>query len=59
MANKDQNQGDKPDPDFSMEPQIYFYPHEHAIERLPYGIPFPQGCESPAYEYNSIGIWRI
>ncbi|KAI3869981.1 hypothetical protein MKW92_049523, partial [Papaver armeniacum] len=32
------------------EPRIHWYPREFSITRFPYGIPFPQGCESPEYE---------
>ncbi|KAI3830608.1 hypothetical protein MKX03_016440, partial [Papaver bracteatum] len=32
------------------EGSIRWYPREYGITRLPYGIPFPQGCESPGYE---------
>ncbi|KAI3888163.1 hypothetical protein MKW92_040670, partial [Papaver armeniacum] len=33
-----------------VEPRIHWYPREHCITRFPYGISFPQGCESPGYE---------
>ncbi|KAI3900786.1 hypothetical protein MKW98_012510, partial [Papaver atlanticum] len=35
-----------------IEPRIHWYPREYAIDRLPYGITFPQGCESPGFEAN-------
>ncbi|KAI3915072.1 hypothetical protein MKW92_007261, partial [Papaver armeniacum] len=33
-----------------VEPRIHWYPREHCITRFPYGIAFPQGCESPGYK---------
>ncbi|KAI3951042.1 hypothetical protein MKW92_048765, partial [Papaver armeniacum] len=33
-----------------IEPRIHWYLREHCVTRLPYGIAFPQGCESSGYE---------
>ncbi|KAI3960482.1 hypothetical protein MKW98_002981, partial [Papaver atlanticum] len=33
-----------------IESRIHWYPRKYSIDRLPYGIIFPQGCESPIFE---------
>ncbi|KAI3963408.1 hypothetical protein MKW98_022830, partial [Papaver atlanticum] len=33
-----------------IEPRIHWYPHEYCVDCFPYGIAFPQGCESPGFE---------
>lgn len=34
------------------EPRIHWYPYEHLVSRLPYGVAFPQRCESPDFQAN-------
>lgn len=34
------------------EPRIHWYPYEHLLNCLPYGIAFPQGCESSDFQEN-------
>ncbi|KAI3848369.1 hypothetical protein MKW98_005749 [Papaver atlanticum] len=52
MADNQQNvdrKGKRKMSEVDIEPRIHWFPYEHIVSRLPYGIAFPQGCESPNF----------